>query len=53
MQRILDSIQQNLTDAGNETRRLFHGRGHCYEGLEDLVIDWLPPYALIRLYKAV
>ena len=53
MQRILDSIQQNLTDAGNETRRLFHGRGHCYEGLEDLVIDWLPPYAVIRLYKAV
>lgn len=53
MQRILDSIQQHLSASDSEVRRLFHGRGHCYDGLEDLVIDWLPPYAVIRLYKAV
>jgi len=53
MQEILDSVHQRLSEAGNETRRLFHGRGHCYTGLEDLVIDWLPPYAVVRLYKAV
>ncbi|MGB0466575.1 MAG: class I SAM-dependent methyltransferase [Pontibacterium sp.] len=51
MQRILDSIACQLIEAGADVRRLFHGRGHCYEGLEDLVIDWLPPYAVIRLYK--
>lgn len=34
-----------------ESRRLFHGRGHAYEGLEHVCVDWLPPVALITLYK--
>ena len=34
-----------------QCRRLFHGRGHAYEGLEHISIDWLPPVALITLYK--
>jgi len=34
-----------------QSRRLFHGRGHAYPGFEHLSIDWLPPVALITLYK--
>ncbi len=36
-----------------QCRRLFHGRGSAYDGLEHVVVDWLPPVALIRLYKEV
>jgi len=31
--------------------RLFHGRGKVYNGLEHISIDWLPPVALITLYR--
>ncbi len=34
-----------------QCRRLFHGRGGAYAGFEHLTIDWLPPVALITLYK--
>ncbi len=34
-----------------QCRRIFHGRGSAYEGFEHVVVDWLPPAALIRLYK--
>lgn len=34
-----------------QCRRLFHGRGGVYKGFEHVVIDWLPPVALITLYK--
>ncbi len=34
-----------------QCRRLFHGRGHTYPGYEHINIDWLPPVALITLYK--
>lgn len=35
----------------NEAQRLFHGRGHAYQGLSHICIDWLPPIALITLYR--
>ncbi|MDC9724570.1 MAG: class I SAM-dependent methyltransferase [Gammaproteobacteria bacterium] len=34
-------------------QRLFHGRGHAYQGYEHVSIDWLAPVVLITLYKAV
>ncbi len=34
-----------------QCRRLFHGRGCAYPGLEHVSIDWLPPVAVITLYK--
>ena len=34
-----------------QCRRLLHGRGHVFEGLEHVSIDWLPPVALITLYR--
>ena len=40
------------TDFTN-AQRLFHGRGHAYEGLEHVNVDWLSPVMFITLYKAV
>ena len=37
----------------SECCRLFHGRGHCYPGLEFINVDWLPPVCLITVYKEV
>lgn len=33
-----------------EAQRLFHGRGHAFDGLHHVTIDWLPPVALITLF---
>ena len=37
----------------DHARRLFHGRGHCYPGLEHVVVNWYPPYLHIGLYESV
>ncbi|KGJ89232.1 class I SAM-dependent methyltransferase [Thalassotalea sp. ND16A] len=42
----------NFSDISvTECQRLFHGRGHAYPGFEHVNVDWLPPVALITLYK--
>lgn len=33
-----------------QAQRLFHGRGHAYNGLHHITIDWLPPVILITLF---
>jgi 23S rRNA (cytosine1962-C5)-methyltransferase len=33
-----------------QAQRLFHGRGHAYEGLYHVTVDWLPPVILITLF---
>ncbi len=33
-----------------QAQRVFHGRGHAYEGLHHVTVDWLPPVALITLF---
>ncbi|GAA0409694.1 class I SAM-dependent methyltransferase [Cocleimonas flava] len=33
-----------------QAQRIFHGRGHAYEGLHHVTIDWLPPIILITLF---
>jgi len=35
----------------NQAQRIFHGRGHAYEGLKHVTIDWLPPVILITLFE--
>lgn len=40
-----------LAAAANETRRLFHGRGRCWQGLEQLTVDWLQGVVLVSLFK--
>jgi len=34
----------------DQAQRLFHGRGHAYQNLHHICIDWLPPVALITLF---
>ena len=41
---------QRLAFAGEEPTRLFHGRGHCFEGYADITVDWFAPYLLVSAY---
>jgi len=50
MKQISDEIQRHLPQTG-EARRLFHGRGQCFPGYEDLIIDWFAPVVLVMLYR--
>ncbi|MGW8312534.1 MAG: class I SAM-dependent methyltransferase [Desulfuromonadales bacterium] len=50
MQIIRDEIVRHLPASG-ETRRLFHGRGRCFAGYDDLVIDYFPPVIMVILYR--
>lgn len=51
----LTTLQQHLLSAldiaPNETRRLFHGRGRCWPGLEQITVDWLQGVLLVALFK--
>ncbi len=53
MQQVLEEVKKQINLAKGESRRIFHGRGHCFAGFEHLVIDWFPPYAVARFYKEV
>lgn len=50
MDTIAQEINRHMPLAG-ESRRLFHGRGHCFTGFDDLVIDYYPPIVLVILYR--
>ena len=45
-QRFFDIIQP-------DARRIFHGRGHLYPGLEYLSVDWFAPVVLITTYAEI
>ncbi|UPQ83938.1 class I SAM-dependent methyltransferase [Pseudomonas knackmussii] len=51
----LATLQQRLTQALTpvpaETRRLFHGRGRCWAGLEHVTMDWLQGVVLVSLFR--
>ncbi len=48
----LAQLFKHLPESIDDThaQRLFHGRGHAYEGLNHVTVDWLPPVALITLF---
>ena len=39
-----------LADLGTESRRLLHGRGGYFSGLEHVAIDWIAPTLLVTFY---
>jgi 23S rRNA (cytosine1962-C5)-methyltransferase len=47
---LLDIIKQNLPDEPRNAKRLFHGRGQTYPGLETITLDWYPPLLILTLY---
>ncbi|AXY00832.1 methyltransferase domain-containing protein [Vibrio alfacsensis] len=46
-------LRSELAQAPNEVRRLFHGRGRHFEGLEQITCDWLQGQLIINLFKEV
>lgn len=46
-------IKTQLEQVPNEVRRLFHGRGRCFEGLEQLTCDWLQGQLVVNIFKDV
>lgn len=51
----LDILYQQLLAAlaapPLEARRLFHGRGRCWPGLEHITVDWLQGVVLVALFR--
>ncbi|MDW6003839.1 class I SAM-dependent methyltransferase [Vibrio mangrovi] len=45
-------LEQQLHPELKEMRRLFHGRGRCWPGLEQLTADWLSQQLVVSLFKA-
>jgi 23S rRNA (cytosine1962-C5)-methyltransferase len=50
MRQVLEEVRKRRPLA-TESRRLLHGRGHCFPGYEDLLIDWFSPVVLVSLYQ--
>ena len=50
MKRLTKYLILPTAENSNQAQRLFHGRGHAYQGLNHVTIDWLPPVALITLF---
>jgi 23S rRNA (cytosine1962-C5)-methyltransferase len=48
----LRSKLQSLAAEPVDSQRLFHGRGHCYSGLEMLAIDLYDPVVCVTLFVA-
>lgn len=44
-------LLRGLDPAPSETRRLFHGRGRCWQGLEQITVDWLQGVLLVALFR--
>ncbi|MDC5753625.1 class I SAM-dependent methyltransferase [Vibrio europaeus] len=48
-----EQLKLQLELAPNEVRRLFHGRGRRFEGLEQLTCDWIQGQLIVSLFKQV
>lgn len=47
-----EQVIGNLSDAPDEVRRLFHGRGRCFSGLEQITCDWVDGQLIVALFKS-
>ena len=48
---LLNAIEGFFSVVQPQARRVFHGRGQRFPGLEHVCIDWYPPVVLISLYE--
>ncbi|OEF27449.1 class I SAM-dependent methyltransferase [Vibrio rumoiensis] len=46
-------LQKTLPECQHEMRRLFHGRGQMWAGLEQITADWIGEHLIITLFKPV
>ena len=51
MTDITSHITKYFSSQSTDCARLFHGRGHCFPGFEDILIDAYPPVVLITLFS--
>lgn len=47
----ITEIHNQLQHAPDEVRRLFHGRGQRWDGLEQLTADWVNKQLIVALFK--
>jgi 23S rRNA (cytosine1962-C5)-methyltransferase len=48
---LLAHLRLALATPPAEVRRLFHGRGRCWPGLEHITVDWLQGVLLVALFR--
>lgn len=51
-ERLRGCAQQVVEPFAADSRRWFHGRGHCYSGLEFLTVDYFSPVLLVTFFYA-
>ncbi|MFZ5723247.1 MAG: class I SAM-dependent methyltransferase [Pseudomonadota bacterium] len=54
LQTVRDAVDRCIGhwDAAGDARRLFHGRGRLYPGLEQVCVDGFPPLVLVTFFRA-
>jgi len=50
--KLYQELGQQLHKSPLYARRLFHGRGKAFKGLEHLNIEWYPPYLFVQNFAA-
>lgn len=50
-QTLLEQVETKLAEECPDSRRLFHGRGRCYEGLEQVCVDSFFPALLVTFFE--
>ncbi|GAA5442148.1 ribosomal RNA large subunit methyltransferase I [Microbulbifer sp. NBRC 101763] len=50
-QQLLELVESKIAQGGRDSRRLFHGRGRCYEGLEQVCVDSFFPALLVTFFE--
>lgn len=49
---LVAEVTRNLNSLAGDSRRLFHGRGGCFPGLEWCTVDYFAPVFFITLFNA-
>jgi len=50
---LVQALESFLAVEQPDARRVFHGRGHLFEGLEHINVDWYSPVMLVSGYKEI
>ena len=51
LETLTEQVLSKLASQPKGALRLFHGRGRCFPGLEQITVDWLEGQILISLFK--
>ncbi len=53
LEPLFDQLQKSFLNLSDDAVRLFHGRGHCYDELSFINIDWFSPIVWVVVYGEV